>query len=1028
MHPTVIEKRLELIGRMAVVESRPIGPWRARCAEHLAPGEYRYLTDWYPIEPVSHWPPLQTLFFTATVEVPAGWNRASTFFTFSFDQMEGLLRVNDRAWAGLDANHKRVPVPGTGTHTLLAEFLCVPLAWARPSLRSALATFRGGSVVRIDPEVEAAYHDLHFAVQTMNAITDERRKARLSQAVEEALMAVNLAAPRHEALAELSTARQLLKERLAQIAPDLEGGALFLTGHTHIDTAWLWPLKETVRKCARTFSTQCRLMERYPDYHFSCSQAQLYAYTKEHYPDVYAHIRRWVAEGRWETTGAMWVESDANVTSGESLIRQILHGLRFFREEFGTRPTVCWLPDVFGYNAGMPQILAGCGLRSFFTWKLHWQSRNPFPHHLFWWEGIDGTRVLAHIPKLGGGAYNGSPTPEQLTRAWQTYLQKGGYPEQLFPFGYGDGGGGATEEQLEMAQRATGRYPGLPACRQGTAEKFFADVHAAAPDLPVWVGELYLETHRGTYTSQAHTKRGNRRCELALREAEIWGTLSATPHAHHLERLRDRLRALWEKTLLHQFHDILPGTSIGPVYDDTAADHAQVLSEADAVRTEALRQLSPSATTAATHVRLFNALSWERTDLAEFHIPEPPPGPLAASCGGELMPAQVISRRDGKAKVLVCGCRVPSIGAATVTVVPGTAPCRPLRAEGRVLENEFFRLQFAADGSLETLFDKRYARHVLAEGAHGNVLQLFQDGPEREAAWNIRPEYNKRQYPWEDDATIEVVETGPVRAVVRVEKTRGKTRVVQEVTLYESLPRIDFRTRVEWYERQTMLKAAFPLAVRALHATFEVQFGALERPTHRNTSWDEERFEVCGLRWADLSEGGYGVSLLNDGKYGHDVLGNVLRLTLLRGPEGPDPRADEGVHEFTYALLPHAGDWRQGDTVQQAAQLNVPLSAVPVDAEAPPVSYLQVEGPAVLEALKPAEDGDGVILRLYEPNGARGQVTVRHAFPASAVLACNLVEENESELPHQGGCFSFTILPFQVRTFRLRLAQEAQGR
>ncbi len=381
----------------------------------------------------------------------------------------------------------------------------------------------------------------------------------------------------------------------------------------------------------------------------------------------------------------------------------------------------------------------------------------------------------------------------------------------------------------------------------------------------------------------------------------------------------------------------------------------------------------------------------------------------------------IVSRADDLATVAVIVPTVPGVGTTDIRIRKGRSAATSLKATPQALENAFYRLELGADGSLTRLFDKRADREVIAAGDVANRLQLFQDGPEHEAAWNIHASYTQREYAWEGTSSVEIVERGPVRAVARVRRTHRSTTVEQDIIIYNNLPRLDFQTRVEWRERQTLLKVAFPLAVRASHATFEVQFGALERANHRNTSWEEGKFEVCGLRWADLSEGGYGVSLLNDSKYGHDVLGNVLRLTLLRGTQFPDPEADQGAHEFTYSLLPHRGDWRVGETVRRAAELNAPLLAVPVAAEQAPQSYLRVDGPAVLETLKPAEDGDGVILRLYEPNGERGRVTVLAALPCREVLACNLVEENSDALAATGGQFAFDITPFQIRTFRLRL-------
>jgi alpha-mannosidase len=1022
MDPRIIRRKLDILNGLTVVESQPLGGWQARTARYLSPDRYEILTDWHGVAETTNWPALQTVFLKTPLRLPPGWERARTVLSFSFRDLEGLLRVGGEPWAGLDFAHRRVAVPPAADGALLEiEFYSVPQASWEPGLRSREGAFEGGRLELLDLDLEQACYDLRFAVETMNVTPDERRKALLSAAIEDALLLIDLTASAAEVRESVTAARRLLAERVAAIGRDPEGGRLLLTGHTHIDTAWLWPLKETVRKCGRTFATACRLMERYPDYHFACSQAQLYAYTKQYYPGLYEEIRRWVASGRWETTGGMWVEADANVISGESMVRQILYGLAFFREEFGTRPTLCWLPDVFGYNGNMPQILAACGLRSFWTWKLHWQSRNPFPYHLFWWEGIDGTRVMAHIPKLGGGAYNGTPNPEQLARSWETYAQKGGYPEQLFPFGYGDGGGGVTAEMMEFANRAAD-YPGLPRCRQGTPEQFFAAVRAASPELPVWVGELYLETHRGTYTTQGRTKRGNRLCEVALRDLEVWGTLAraldtAEPPASLPEFART-LRSQWSTVLLHQFHDILPGSSIGEVYVDTAADHARVLSEAGALREAALRRLGGGGAPGGQRFRVFNSLSWARSGVVRLAVPGLS-GPLSVTVGDSRVPAQVVARTDGACEVLAL-VPVPALGATTLEVCHGAASGPALSASGRTMENEFLRVEVGEDGSLLRLFDKRLGREVIAAGERGNRLQLFQDGPEREAAWNIHATYARREYSWDGPCQAELVENGPVRAMVRVTRSHRATRLVQEIILWAGVPRLDFRTRVDWREKQTLLKAAFPVAVHAPHATFEIQYGALERATHRNTSWEQEKFEVCGLRWADLSEGGYGVSLLNDSHYGHDVLGNVLRLTLLRGTEYPDPDADQGEHEFTYALLPHEGDWRQGGTVRRAAELNVPLTAVPTAAgAAAAVSYLTIEGPALLEALKPAEDGNGVILRLYEPHGARGRVTVAHRLPFSEVQRCNLVEEGAEPVAATAGAFAFDIEPFRVCSFRL---------
>ena len=456
MDERIIRTKLEQIRQRTVRDRWPISPWQARLAQHLAPGEYRYLSEWVPL-PAGEtlWPAGQTLFLQAQAQPPASAAPDDLYLEFDAQGLEGLLSVNGRPYAGVDAHHPRVVLPAAEAFDLSAEFICQPASLSRPDLRHERARLRAVSFVQVDRATEAAYYDLRFAWEAGLQASDDRRRELLRAALEEALLIVDLTAPQDLFLEQVARARQALASRVAGISPDPEAGSVFLTGHTHIDTAWLWPLRETVRKCARTFATACRLLERYPGFVFSCGQPQLYAYTQRYYPALFEEIRQWVRTGRWECTGAMWVEPDCNVPSGEALIRQILHGLHFFRQEFGVRPRSCWLPDVFGYPANLPQILVGCGVEQFMTCKLHWQARNPFPMHLFWWEGIDGTRILAHIPRLAS-YYNGWPNPEEITTAWRNYLQKSAHPEVLLPFGFGGGGGGVTEEMLEFAARAHG--------------------------------------------------------------------------------------------------------------------------------------------------------------------------------------------------------------------------------------------------------------------------------------------------------------------------------------------------------------------------------------------------------------------------------------------------------------------------------------------------------------------------------------------------------------------------------------------
>ncbi len=1074
MDDRIIRMKLDTIRRSAIRARWPIGPWQARTADFLAPGDYRFDGDWAEIPGESAWPAGKTLFIQTTAETPPDAPAEGLFIQFDAEGLEGLLSVDGRPYAGIDTNHLRVAVPNAGRLELTAEFVSLLASLHRPELRRERGRLREVAFVQVDPEIEAAYFDFWFTWEASQQAKDARRKQLIQASLEAALLLVDLTAPADAYRRQVLAARALLAERIAAIAPDPEAGRIYLTGHSHIDTAWLWTLRETVRKCARTFATACRMMERFPDYHFSCSQPQLYAYTKAHFPALYEEIKKWVATGRWECTGGPWVEMDCNVPSGEALIRQMLHGLRFFREEFGARPHSLWLPDVFGYPASLPQILAGCGLHDFYTNKLHWQARNLFPVNLFWWEGVDGSRVLAHIPKLRN-YYNGWPNPEQLMIAWDNFEQKAIYDEVMLPFGFGDGGGGPTEEMLEFTARA-GAFPGLPATRQGGGEAYFDDVRAAlgqeagvrgqesgirgqeagvsaqspchpvtlspchpvtlSPDLPTWIGELYLETHRGTYTTHAEIKRANRVNELLLREAEIAGFMA---EAAGVPVDLKPLDAAWENLLLLQFHDILPGSSIGEVYAEAAADHARTAETARTVRDAAWRGIAAQVA-GAGEIVAFNSLSWPRGDVATVALPQGAlPVQMGCDCApeielvaadGRVAAAQVVRQADGEVELAFAAAGLPATGYARFTVrQAAAATASSLRVSPRLIENRFFRIELDADGCLTRLLDKRAAREVIPAGQRANDLQLFQDGPERESAWNIHATFEKRAYDWDPGTTIEVIEAGPVRASLRITRRYRGSTLAQELRVYDHLPRIDFVTHADWQARQVLLKAAFPVAVRAPRASFEIQFGAVERPTHRNTSWEQEKFEVCAHRWADLSETGYGVSLLNDCKYGYDVRDNVLRLTLLRGPESPDPDADRGQHEFTYALFPHAGEWGAGETVRRGWELNVPVVCVVGDAASassgrsptePAHSFLEVTGPAILEAIKPAEDGDGWIVRLYEPNGGRGPVTLRSPRPWQQVTRCNLVEEGDAELAAAGQAVTFAMQPFEIVALRVR--------
>jgi alpha-mannosidase len=765
-------------------------------------------------------------------------------------------------------------------------------------------------------------------------------------------------------------AAERLDEELQRVAErHPPAGALTLTGHAHLDLAWRWPPAETRRKARRTLWTAVGLLERHAELHFNQSSAQLYAWLEEDDPQLLARIDGLAGGGRFEPIGGMWVEPDCVMPAGESLVRQLLYGQRYFAGRFGAPHTVCWLPDCFGFTPALPQLLRGAGIERFFTIKLSWSESNRFPHDLFWWEGLDGSRVLAHMFDNPEGGYNGVAGPRAALETWRRARGRHVHPESLLSVGYGDGGGGVTEEMVRRVQALDG-FPALPVQRFGRVDAFYDRI--PAHDLPTWAGELYLELHRGTLTTQGRTKRAHRRAENDLVAAEAVAALDALAGGE----LPPSLEPAWRVLLRNEFHDILPGSSIREVYEDAEAELAGV-----------------------------SRAARERLDAALTRIA----GRLDGDGAGVLVVNPDLQPRPLRLHdpVLTAG----TIEGLEARVVVPAGPAAPVTVGDRALENGLVRVELAADGTLASVFDKRLGREMLA--GRGNQLWAYSDRPREWDAWELDADYA-------DDGeeiaatSIAVVEAGPHRAALRVERSFRDSRIVQDVRLWAGAARIDFATRLDWHDRRVLLKTRFPLAVRAPHATFETAFGVVERPTHRNTSWDRARFEVPAHRFADLSEPGGGVALLNDGRYGHHALGSELGLSLLRSPVWPDPLADEGEQELVYSLLPHPGGWLDGGVLAEAQDLNRPLPARRVDHGAgASLRPLRIGGlPVALGALKPLEDGGGLVLRAYEPQGARGTLTIDLPAGWSADAQLDLLER-------EAGPPATELGPFAVRSWRL---------
>jgi alpha-mannosidase len=850
------------------------------------------------------------------------------------------------------------------------------------------------------------FHDFYFLNGLQLALPENHpRRAQIRYALNQAVNRYGAGSEPEVAAARTALAGQL--ERRANASAQ----KVSAVGHAHIDVAWLWPLRETVRKCGRTFSSALRYMEEYPDYRFGASQAQLYAFVKAHYPALFERIKAAVAAGRWEVQGGMWVEADCNIPSGESLVRQLVHGKRFFLREFGVEVDNLWLPDVFGYSAALPQILRLAGIRYFTTQKLSWNQFNRFPHNTFRWEGIDGSSVFTHFPP--SDTYTGDFEPQQLIHSAANFVEKDRADRWLYLFGFGDGGGGPSRHQLELAARSKDCEE-LPRVTQEFARDFFTKAEAEISDLPVWQGELYFELHRGTLTSQARNKRLNRRSELLLREVEFLA--SAWPDRYP----RPELDRIWKLVLLNQFHDIIPGSSIGWVYRDSTAQYRKILDFAQKAVEQVGARLAAQVDTRGPGrpVLVSNSLSWERTGPVAIPIQGNESGVTDAS--GRAL---VVQSCEGQALVQAT---VPSMGHTVLFVSTGNvASENPLVLTEHLLENQHLRVEFDAGGAITRIYDKDVQREVVPTGDKANVLALYEDVPASWDAWDIDVFYEEKPPTLSRLLTAQVKETGPVRASLVHERLVGeKSRLVQEIRLAAGSRRLEFVTRADWHEDRKMLRVSFPVSVRAQQATFEIQYGHVQRPTVRNTSWDEARFEVVAHKWADLSDPGYGVSLLNDSKYGHKVHRNIMDLNLLRSPKTPDPEADMGEHEFTYALFPHPGGFREAGVIQEAYALNVPLRAIAAEAHPgtlpPVISRFRVTAPNVIvEVVKLAEDDDSLILRLYEAFGQPTRTKLISNPPPSRACLTDLLERDLAELPVIDGQIELSLHPFEIVTLRL---------
>lgn len=838
----------------------------------------------------------------------------------------------------------------------------------------------------------------------------------------------------------------IVKDSLSRFYRETEPIFLFsksrtiaIAGNSHIDLAWLWRWPETVEVTKETFSTIMDNMEEYPEIIYVQSQAQAYQWMEDLYPQIFKRIKQKVKEGRWEIVGGMWAEPDCNLIDGESFIRQILYGKRYFKEKFDVDVKIGWVPDSFGYNFNIPQFLRKSGFDSFITQKISWNDTNAFPYFLFWWKGPDGSQILTYFPPTG---YVGTLERLEMVEGLKSFERNTGQKNVLVLYGLGNHGGGPNREMLNRG-RELQKQKLFPKIKHSSVSDYLSQLRKKnLKNLPVWNDELYLEYHRGTYTTQAETKRFNRKLEVLLSNAEKLSSLALLFGTKYPQQ---DIKNAWQKVLMNQFHDILPGSSINPVYRDAKEFYLEAQGLASQALLESLKEISRKIQTEGsqkgTPLLVFNPLSWERDGIVKVTLPQEfQEGVRILDEKDNEVPCQIFaSDKQGK-ELWFFARKIPALGYKIYRVQKvNEVPSYPssLKVSPTVVENQYFQVTLNPEsGNIISIFDKLQKKEVVAPAASANQLQLFEDIPDEYDAWNIQ--YTGRQWEVDKAEKIEIREKGPVLASIQVRKSYlglSKARreptsdfpssfFSQEIILYDGLPRIDVLMDIDWWEDHVLLKVAFPVDVKSEKANYEIPFASIQRPTTRNTDWERARHEVPAIRWADLSDGEYGVSLLNESKYGYDVKDNVLRLTLLRSPLSPDPMADRGKHRFSYSLYPHKGDWREAGTVQKGYEFNSPLLALFLDShpgEFPPSFSFFKASPSnvILTTIKKAEDRESLILRLYESEGKASEATLELFRKPKKTYELDLMENRLRSLPFKENALPLKFDKYEIKTLEL---------
>jgi len=988
-----------------------------------------------------------TVWFRTKIDIPAGWisdKESDLYLAIDMGQrqqsseIEALIYINGSPTQGLDRNHyevylKRGWMASGELNIAIKSF---------SGLKEEDHLFKEANLVKVSRETEDFYYRTLSILETLDVLREGSvNYESLIKFLNEAINIVDFRKPGSEEFYKsIKKANSNLKRKLAEFKSEKENRPIVnVIGHSHIDVAWLWRLKHTREKCSRTFSTVIHLMSQYPEYLFLQSSPQLYEFVEEDYPEIFTKIKEKIKTGSWEVTGGMWVEADCNIPSGESLIRQFLFGTRYIKEKFGIDCKILWLPDVFGYSWALPQIIKKSGLKYFMTTKISWNQFNRPEYDTFSWRGIDGTEILTHFittPGMSGEpfyTYNGILNPVSIQGIWDNYHQKDINNELLFSYGWGDGGGGPTKEMIEMVKKMQ-ELPGIPEVKFDKAEPFFDRLFEKVndnPRLPVWDGELYLEYHRGTYTSQAKVKKNNRLSEVLYHNVELFNTI-ANSFINDYKYPQEEINSGWKIILRNQFHDIIPGSSIHEVYEDSAEEFTKVFESGKKILNDSLKTLAKNINLEGEKLVVFNPLSWGRGGIVSIHWEEKFAKKSVWTEDNKKLFTKIVGQKEKKLIIYVP--EVPALGYRAFRVVEDndidsniSMPLTDkLIIKKDYIENKYYCLKLNKIGQITSLYDKERQREILPKENKANVFQAFEDRPMSFDAWDIDIYYQEKKYEINNLVEMEIEEEGPDRGVIRFVWRFLDSIIEQRMIIYNNQKRIDFKTDVDWRQHQILLKVAFPVDVRATKATYEIQFGNAERPTHWNTSWDYARFEVAAQKWADLSGRDYGVSLINDCKYGYDIKDKIIRLTLIKSGIEPDAEADQGHHSFTYSLYPHQGDWFQGQTTKEAYELNYPFLAINLEGDGGNLptkcSLVNVEASSViLDTIKKAEDDDSIILRFYEYGNQRDIARVNFYLKVKEIVECNLMEKGIKKIDFKNSELKFEVKPYEIKTFKIKI-------